>query len=81
MTERHKKYQRYPKLEEVRIQLPYELGERLERYGIRDPEVDPSLMAMFLLLSPQPEAQALGKELEDHLMGMTISLKIGEGDQ
>jgi hypothetical protein len=72
MTEGRRKYQRYPKLEEVKIHLPHELGERLERYGILDPEVDPSLMALFLLLSPQPEAQALGNELETFLIGLTI---------
>lgn len=73
MTERRKKYRRYPPLDAFRVELPGDLARRItEVTHIIDPEIMPGTISMQLADDPNPEIQALVAEIDEVLKNLPI---------
>lgn len=71
MPDAHRKYRRYPPLEDFRVKLPDELKEKLESRPAYDPEIMPDILCV-LLLAGSDQDQELGEELLAFLLSSTI---------
>jgi hypothetical protein len=73
MTEKRKKYQRYPPLEVYRVDLPGDLAQRITAAsGIADPELMPGMIATYLSESTDQEIRALALEIDKVLEKLPV---------